>query len=34
MPSRPMFSVPDALASLLAGLEVAGGGHAGPTAGR
>jgi hypothetical protein len=30
----PMFSVPDALASLLAGLEVAGRGHAGPTAGR
>jgi hypothetical protein len=30
----PMFSVPDALASLLAGLEVAGRGHADPTAGR
>jgi len=30
----PMFSVPDALASLLAGLEVVGRGHADPTAGR
>ena len=30
----PMFSVPDELASLLAGLEVAGRGNADPTVGR